>query len=68
MEEPEKHIIVYLREKAVPFESKLTVNTNSFKAFLSEKLGMKKGSLQTLEIQDVPKEANPFIYKETKLS
>jgi len=68
VEEPEKHIVDYLREKAIPFENKLNVNTNSLKAFLAEKLGMKKGSLQTLEIQDVPKETSPFIYKETKLS
>jgi len=68
VEEAEKHIVDYLREKAVPFENKLNVNTNSLKAFLAEKLGMKKGSLQTLEIQDVPRETSPFIYKETKLS
>ena len=68
IEEPEKHVITYLRDKGIPFENVLAVNTNSLRAFLSDKLGMKKGSLQTLEIQDVPREANPFIYKETKLS
>lgn len=68
VEEPEEHIIEYLRKKGIPFVNELNVNTNSFRAFLSAKLGMKKGSLPTMELHEIPKEANPFILKETKIS
>lgn len=67
VDEPEDSIINFLREKGIPFSNELNVNTNSFKAFLSDKLGMKKGSLQTLELSEIPKEANPYIYKKTDI-
>jgi hypothetical protein len=65
IEEPEKWILDLLQEKDVPHDEKHTVNTNSFKAFIRAKLGLKKGSLQEIEIGDIPKEANTFIRKET---
>ena len=67
IEEPELKLIEYLQEEGIPFFNNHVVNTNSFKAFLNAKLGLKKGSLQELEIADIPKEANPFIYRETKI-
>ncbi len=67
IEEPELSLFEYLQEEGIPFFNEHKVNTNSFKAFLNAKLGLKKGSLQELEINDIPKEVNPFIYKETKI-
>lgn len=67
VEEPEKLIIDFLQEKGIPFTNLPSVNVNSFKAFLNAKLGLKKGSLQELELSDIPKEANPYLYKETKI-
>ena len=67
VEEPELSLFEYLQEEGIPFFNEHKVNTNSFKAFLNAKLGLKKGSLQELEISDIPKEVNPFIYKETKI-
>lgn len=65
VEEPELHVIEYLKTKGVVFSNELNVNTNSFKAFLREQLGMKKGSLQRIEIGDIPKEASPYVYRDT---
>lgn len=65
VEDPEAHLVDYLRKQHVLFEQRLSVNTNSFKAYLSSNLGMKKGSLQTMELGDIPQEANPFIAKKT---
>ena len=68
VEDPEEHILNYLKEQGIGFSNELSVNTNSFRAFLNEKLGMKKGSLPVMEIGEIPKQANPFIHKETKIS
>ena len=68
VEDPEQELVDYLRKKEIPFTKGLSMNTNSFQAFLRAGLGMKKGTLQTLEIGEIPKEANPFVYKETKIS
>ena len=67
VEEPEAHIIAYLRGKGIPFDNEMSVNTNSFKAFLSAELGMKKGSLQSIELADIPREANPYVFKRTNI-
>jgi len=67
IEEPEKLIVDFLQEQGIPFTNLPSVNANSFKAFLNAKLGLKKGSLQELELSDIPKEANPYVYKETKI-
>lgn len=65
IEEPEKWILDLLNEKDVPHAERHTINTNSFKAFIRAKLGLKKGSLQEIELSDIPREANTFIRKET---
>lgn len=53
-----------LQEKAIPFESKKDVNTNSFVAWTRAVLGMKKGQIARLSVQDFPKETNLFIRRE----
>lgn len=68
VEEPEKAIIEFLDQKGIPYANEKKVNTNSFKAFLAAKLGMKKNTLAEIEISSVPKEASPFIYRETKIT
>ncbi len=67
VEEAEELVIDFLQEKGIPFTNAPSVNANSFKAFLNAKLGLKKGSLQEIELGDIPKEANPYLYKETKI-
>ena len=67
VEEPEQSIINFLQKEGIPFMNLHSVNARSFTAFLNAKLGMKKGSLQELELADIPKEVNPFVYKETKI-
>ena len=67
IEEPEKLIVDFLQKQGIPFSNLPSVNANSFKAFLNAKLGLKKGSLQEIELGDIPKEANPYVYKETKI-
>ena len=67
VEEPEEHILKYLKDKGIPFIDQMNVNTGSLKAFLSAQLGMKKGSLQVIELGEIPSEANPFVLKKTKI-
>ncbi len=67
VEEPEEKIVQFLRREGIPYLNELKVNTNSFKAFLRQGLGMKKGSLQVLEIGDIPKECNPYVFKRTDI-
>ena len=68
IEEPEKEIIDFLKERRVPFEQNKTVHAMTLKSFFKSKLGITKGSLQEIEIGDVPKCLNLFIYKKTKIS
>jgi len=53
-----------LQDKAIPFEAKKDVNTNSFVAWTKAVLGMKKGTIARLAVSDFPKEANLFIRRE----
>ena len=67
VEEPEEFIITFLQEKRIPYSDIKDIHASTLKAWFSEKLGIKKNSLQELELQDIPKEANVFVYKETNI-
>ena len=67
IEEPEEHIIQYLRKNKIPYVNSQTVHAGSLKAFLKGKLGITKGSLQEIEVGEVPKEANLFVFNKTKI-
>ena len=67
IDEPEEHIKQYLKKCGVPFIASQDIHAQTLKAFFKSKLGIAKGSLQEIEISDVPKEANLFVFKETKI-
>lgn len=67
IEEPSIQTISILKKNAVLFEDKKNIHASTLKAWFKSKLGMSKNSLQEIEIGDVPKEANLFLYKETKI-
>ncbi len=67
VEEPEKSLLDYLVEEEIPFAKIFDVHHSSLRAFLKSKLGITKGSLQEIEIGDIPKEANIFVFKKTKI-
>lgn len=67
IEDPEQLILDFLNENKIPFENKKDIHSSTLRAWFSDKLGLKKNSLQELELQDIPKEANVFVYNETKI-
>jgi len=67
VEEPEKALMQYLEEMDIPYENIRDVHHSTFKAFFRSKLGITKGSLQEIEVGDVPKEVNLFVFKKTKI-
>jgi hypothetical protein len=50
-----------LRISGMTFEENTSVNTNSLKAWFKRRLGMTKGSIQDLDLNEVPKAMNLFI-------
>lgn len=67
VEDPEEFIINFLQENKIPFSDEKSIHASTLKSWFSQKLGMKKNSLQEIELQDIPKEANVFTYKETNI-
>ena len=50
-----------LRVQGLTFEESTAVDTNSLKAWFKRRLGMTKGSIQDLDLNEVPKAMNLFI-------
>jgi hypothetical protein len=65
--EPEQDTINLLNENDIPYAAKRDIHHSTLKAWVSRKLGITKNSLQEINISDIPKELNVFIYKETKI-
>lgn len=62
---PEETIKQFLIENNVPFSNEDTVHAQTLKAFFNDLLGLKKNSIPKVNIEDIPKEANLYIYKKT---
>ncbi len=45
-----------------------SVNTNSLRSWIKGKLGMKKNSIPTLALSEIPPFLSPFLIKDTKIS
>lgn len=67
VEEPERKVVDFLIKNGIPHVTEETIHSASLKAFIQAKLGIAKGSLQEIEVGEVPKEANLFVYNETKI-
>ena len=67
VEEPTDDFKNYLRVNNFTFEDITAVNTNSLKAWFKRKLGMTKGSIQELDLNEVPKEMNLFIERKAEI-
>ena len=67
IEEPEKLLLTYLIDNRIPFDKIFNVHHATLKSFLKSKLGITKGSLQEVELGDIPKEVNVFVYRKTKI-
>jgi len=67
VEEPEKVLIDFLNEKDIPYDSTQDIHHSTLRAWWRSKLGITKGSLQEIEVGDIPEEASVFIYKKTKI-
>jgi len=67
VEEPEKVLIDFLNEMDIPYDATQDIHHSTLRAWWRSKLGITKGSLQEIEVGDIPKEASVFIYKKTKI-
>ena len=63
-QDPDDETLDFLRQRGLCLERKTTVNGNSLKAWAKDVLGLKRGSIQSLQPADFPKEMIPFIYRE----
>jgi hypothetical protein len=68
VDDPSEELMNELSTKGVSYDKSENVNVNSFKAFIREGLGLKKGSVATFSKEDVPSECNLFINREAKVS
>jgi arsenate reductase-like glutaredoxin family protein len=64
---PTDSVKSYIKDQNIPFNEALSVNTNTFKAWTKAKLGMTKGSIQSIAINQFPKEANLFVERRAEI-
>lgn len=68
VEEPEDVLIDSLSEAGIAFSRDRTVNTQSLQAYFREMLGLKKGSVAMIAMEDIPKKFGVYVKREAKLS
>jgi hypothetical protein len=66
--DPDESFIEMAAQSGAQVTRELTVNTNSLKSFFKEKLGMKKGSVASMAITEIPSVFNPFLRRDTIIS
>lgn len=67
IEEPPEELKTFISMRGINYSQDRTVNTNSLKAWFKRKLGMARGSIQEIQLTDVPKEANLFVERRAKI-
>jgi hypothetical protein len=65
--EPDQKTVNLLNENDIPYVAKNDIHASTLKAWFSRKLGITKNSMQEIDLCDIPKEINAFMYKETKI-
>lgn len=64
---PGKSVAAQLDKLGIAYDHKESVNTNSLTSFFREVLGLKKGAIAQMDIDDIPKEFGVFLTKEAKI-
>ena len=67
VDDPEKQLTDYLKEKMIPFRNIRDIHNRTLVSFIKGLLGMTKGSLQTVELLEIPPELGPYPYKKTTI-
>lgn len=67
IEDVDETIMEALQDLNCYYTRKKDINPQSLKAFFRDLLGMKKNTVQKVELTDIPVEANLFVYRETKI-
>lgn len=67
VQDPTEDIIDYTKDKNFSFERKKDIHSQTLKAFFREIIGMKKNSIQKVDLDEIPPEANFYIYKKTNI-
>jgi len=68
VEDPENNLLKFLIKEDIPFDKNKGIHPATLKSFIKSKLGITKGSLQEVELSDIPKELNVFMFKKTKIN
>jgi hypothetical protein len=67
IETPPDEVKTFLALRGVTYSQELAVNGNSLKAWFKRKLGLAKGSIQEIQLDSVPKEANLYIDRRVEI-
>jgi len=67
-EDADEEILGMLQDKGITFERSEDVNTNSLKAWFRRKLGLTANTVAQFSTQEVPPEANLYLYRNTKIT
>ena len=67
VEDPTISLMEKLEAEGAQYERSQDVNTGSLKAFMRGLLGLKKNTVATIEVADIPKELNLYVYRETQI-
>ena len=68
VEDPSESFVQTLKDSGAVFSRDKNVNGNSLKAWLRDKLGINKGSVQELTKEDFPQEMSVYPHFTTKIS
>lgn len=67
IEEPEVVLETYLKDMGIPFRHIRDIHNSTLVAYMKGLLGLSKGSLQTVELSEVPDELGAYIYNKTTI-
>ncbi len=67
IEEPEQLLETFLKENGIPYKHLRDVHNRTLVAYMKGLLGISKGSLQTVEISEIPVELGAYMYKKTTI-
>ena len=67
VEEPEQSIVTYLNENNIPYRHIRDINNRTLVAYMKGLLGISKGSLQTVELSEIPAELGAYVYNKTTI-
>lgn len=67
IEDPEVNVVNFLTVNNVPFKKIQDIHNSTLVSFMKGLLGISKGSLQTVELSEVPEELGAYMFNKTTI-